>query len=1213
MAPSQAVGKQQSAVVASLEPGTLVWLRDEAEVWRAGKVEKNGAAEVGVRLEKLEKNGDACVNEEIILVPLQSKGQPPGFSRNSMMNTPRRDFVEGPSILMRSQELSSREAAAAIRDLASLRYLHEAEMLNVLQQRYEQGDIYIFTGPILLAVNPFRQLPRMYDLPTLKSFLTDNDVRSQPHIFSIANAAFNGIRNKGISQTVLVSGESGAGKTETTKFAMQFLAVAGGHSEANAAAMGSSTGRLAPVHRKVTESNPLLEAFGNAKTLRNDNSSRFGKYIELQFAPPPGAIACREKRICLTGGRIRTYLLEKVRVCNQQEGERCFHIFYQALHAAKTLKPGEKVYRSPALLELGNDEKFAQVDMRGFSGYSLESFEYLTRSSCRTLQGLEADEAASFEGTLSAMATVGFDTQGISQVLRALAAILHLGNISFTASHSESSAVLRSPDPERCSFTIACELLGVSQSDLEVELCTKTRRAPGERMIRSHLSTELAAEARDALARHLYGAIFLHIVAQANKSLDFQAVAAGGSGAFCGVLDIFGFEFFKVNSFEQLCINFTNELLQQYFNAFIFEHEAELYNREGIPWDPADFPDNGSIVELLKGNPEGIMAMLDEECITVAGTAKNWERKLQAKHAKNSHFSTKPNRPGLFDIRHFAGPVSYTVDQFLEKNKDQLSENLTQLLKDPTHCTNEFISNECFAGELNRVFGVGASEGRVTKAKTYTVSLEFREQLDRLMDTIKSTAPHFVRCLKPNPRNVPHELSRAQVIEQLRYQGVLQVVQVSRAGYPVRVTLQEFWQEYRVLLPLQKQYRLETRPAQERAKTLMTNLEALLPVSSSSSNGQCWAVGRTQVFLKQEPANTMQGALLERRRTAVTKLAAACRKYIAVRKFQNIRRVVIRLQALARCKAACVEISRRRRDLAAVKIQKRIRGCVARLRYAKVQKGVVVMQSLLRMRILRRSFLATKRSVIKLQKWLRITVWKRRWRNLLRNVQKVQSCWRSHCGRRLALEQLVLVRRRMRAVRVLLRLWRVKVATRIRKMHMANNPNGAFSQATRGQLCAALGAVEKDAKSLRCEQSRLQARNAEQDAALVERGQALEKRKQERASLSERVSELTRAQVGYDKKITRLLQEHARLGGRVAEMEEAAKVANREMAQIVDEKVRLRSRLDVAERENARHVQENAKCNTRIVELEDLTAHAGFSGFVAKLGQVSAKLCARAK
>eukprot|EP00929_Paragymnodinium_shiwhaense_P105639 TRINITY_DN7068_c0_g2_i2.p1 TRINITY_DN7068_c0_g2~~TRINITY_DN7068_c0_g2_i2.p1 ORF type:complete len:1114 (+),score=269.70 TRINITY_DN7068_c0_g2_i2:89-3430(+) len=1015
-------------------PGELVWLPDAEVVWRAGEIVK--------------------VEGSTIWVSKDSSAEP--------------SIVDGQKLLARGKDEYTGGGLEVLEDLTQLPHLHEASVLNSLQHAFELDQIYTFTGPILIAINPFRSISGLYGPEVMQDFLVKSGGSSgssgkpKPHVFAVANAACQGMRTKRTSQTVLISGESGAGKTESTKYVMRLVTASGG------APRQESDDDKGSVEGRILASNPILEAFGNAKTLRNDNSSRFGKFIALQFEDKDAGE--------LVSSKVETYLLEKVRVVDQQEGERNYHIFYQACAASASDRRTGDVLKS--------------LSLKGLQSHS--AFRYLTKSSCSVLKA-GIDDAVEFEHTATALRSIGLDDTTLDVFVGVIAAILNAGNLDFEDAGAGSDG---SKVPDRCkdTLTLVGELLGVEATTLESAMCNRTIRDPRGETMTSPVKPAQAFDARDALARQLYGSLFDYIVKQINKSIGLgDSNGKEVAMLFVGVLDIFGFECFKLNSFEQLCINFTNELLQQYFNAFIFAHEAELYKREGISWDPADFPDNKEILALLNASPGGIFAMLDEECITVGGTAKSWERKLQQKHGGHPHFATKPQCHNVFDIKHFAGPVAYTADAFLEKNKDLLSSDVMQLLKDPQACKNAFVTRQ-FSGELERIFGAGAAGGseqrRVTKAKSYSVSSDFREQMESLMSTIKATEPHFVRCLKPNPRNAPHDFVRPAIVEQLRYQGVLQAVEVSRAGYPVRMSLQECWEEYRVLMPLQRQRNLEPRAALDRARGLLQYLDQHLSLPKHPSNGLCWAVGKTKVFLKQEPANVIQGALLERRRTAATKLASHYKMVSCRRRFQRIRQACVRFQARVRGAAARGELWRRRRQRASLRIQRRWRGRVGRQRAAKGRGLVLRLQGHARMLPTRRHFRSQRGEAIRLQRWWRWLIRRRRLKNLRRSVHRIQVAWRGYAGRKEAVEQMVRVLRRKRAVRVLLRFWRRKVAQRVRRAQLVEFYNsgkaGVAESLPRGQLCAALKAEREASCELSLAKESMGQRLAESDAQVRE-------------------------------------------------------------------------------------------------------------------------------
>lgn len=994
-------------------------------------------------------------------------------------------------LLRRDAELFE-DGALRVDDLTEVRELHGAEVLHALDVRFAHGAIYTLTGPVLLAVNPFRMLPSMYSPDILRHFLGVEHKglhQSKPHVFGISAQALWGIQDQGVSQTVLISGESGAGKTETTKFVMQFLALAGaGHvaaapepasgdgmrkdsismtptqsmrSTTTAGASRADRSSMSRVERQVLGSNPLLEAFGNAKTLRNDNSSRFGKYIELQFGLERPGLSVPPR---LVGAYVRTYLLEKVRVIRQQVGERNFHVFYQALAAAQTpsrltamrvpvagAAPGQTLTGpSHETMRHGGAEHNADVDLAAFTGFSVSSFSYLGGGQASSRSDITSDveaDAESFKTTIAAIRAVGLGSQSTSAMFRALAAVLHLGNIEFSEVNSETSEVCSSAsrvlgarmreEELREPLELTRTLLGVSSDALVRCLCTRTMQAPGEAVIRMTLNVKRAAESRDALARHLYHTIFSHVVACANKAVGFQEGLP-----FCGVLDIFGFEFFETNSFEQLCINYTNELLQQYFNTFIFQTEAALYRDECIEWEALEFPDNGAIVQLLQEKQIGVLPMLEEECFITSGTSDSWHGKVVKQHDAHPNFSSSRLKPGCFQLQHFAGPVTYTCANFLEKNKDQLSSDIQQCLKQST-CA--FVRDRFSEQERN----LGAAptsmqdSGRVLRAQRYTVSSEFRQQLQNLLAQIRATEPHFIRCIKPNQKNRPFVeageragvplFDRAHVAEQLRYQGVLEAIRVARAGFPIRMKHLDFLGEFRCLampelhIPCRHEEEDHDFVEEVREFSACARVQKLL----TSGGGGLWAIGKTRVFMKQEPYSALRTARLEMRHEAATVIQARWRRFAATRAFARLLRAVRSLQAAARSLRARRELRARRRELAAIDVQACLRMRLLRRRLALARQAILAAQAWIRGQRCQAEYQAVRAAVLRLQRWRRSLLKRRRLRRLQADILRIQAAWRRALAYREAAELKARLHRVKLALRTLLRIRRANAKRRL--------------------------------------------------------------------------------------------------------------------------------------------------------------------------------------
>jgi myosin-5 len=592
-----------------------------------------------------------------------------------------------------------------------------------------------------------------------------------PHVFAVADRSYRQMMSEERkSQSILISGESGAGKTESTKIVMSYLTTLGG--------MGveqQAEGELSVMER-VLQSNPILEAFGNARTLRNDNSSRFGKFIELGFS----------RAGHLLGARVETYLLEKVRIAFHATGERNYHIFYQLL-LGSTNEQKEKW----GLLEGGT------------GGLELPMVFNLTKQGGAP-QLREYTDEDTFIYTLKAMKSLGWNQELIDNVMSIIAGLLHLGQTTF--GKKESASGQDAADVEDMdALERTCSLIGVDTEKMTLALTQRVVVARGEE-IKTELTPDRAHDARDALCKTIYSSLFLWVVDQVNQSIKWEN--DGDVRSSVGVLDIFGFECFAINSFEQLCINYTNEALQQQFNKFIFKLEQAEYESEQIEWAFISFPDNQDCLDTIQQKKSGVLTMLDDECRLPKGSDRNFATRLfdewlpeknQVVSTNTRLHATKVQQANaIFCIRHFAGLVEYRAEtNFMEKNKDEVplaAQNLlefapSQLVKDLF--TVQKKDSEDRSGDASKK----------TAGKAKTVGQQFKEQLTSLISSVEKTDPHYIRCLKPNDAAKPKMLTRRRLTEQLRYGGVLEAVRVARAGYPVRLTHTSFFQRYRMLLP----------------------------------------------------------------------------------------------------------------------------------------------------------------------------------------------------------------------------------------------------------------------------------------------------------------------------------------------------------------------------------------------------------------------------
>nr|1G8X_A Chain A, MYOSIN II HEAVY CHAIN FUSED TO ALPHA-ACTININ 3 [Dictyostelium discoideum]1G8X_B Chain B, MYOSIN II HEAVY CHAIN FUSED TO ALPHA-ACTININ 3 [Dictyostelium discoideum] len=623
-----------------------------------------------------------------------------------------------------------------VEDMSELSYLNEPAVFHNLRVRYNQDLIYTYSGLFLVAVNPFKRIP-IYTQEMVDIFKGRRRNEVAPHIFAISDVAYRSMLDDRQNQSLLITGESGAGKTENTKKVIQYLASVAGRNQAN----GSGV-----LEQQILQANPILEAFGNAKTTRNNNSSEFGKFIEIQF----------NNAGFISGASIQSYLLEKSRVVFQSETERNYHIFYQLLAGATA------------------EEKKA-LHLAG-----PESFNYLNQSGCVDIKGVSDEDE--FKITRQAMDIVGFSQEEQMSIFKIIAGILHLGNIKFEKGAGEG-AVLK----DKTALNAASTVFGVNPSVLEKALM-EPRILAGRDLVAQHLNVEKSSSSRDALVKALYGRLFLWLVKKINNVLCSERKAY-----FIGVLDISGFEIFKVNSFEQLCINYTNEKLQQFFNHHMFKVEQEEYLKEKINWTFIDFGlDSQATIDLIDGRqPPGILALLDEQSVFPNATDNTLITKLHSHFSKkNAKYEEPRFSKTEFGVTHYAGQVMYEIQDWLEKNKDPLQQDLELCFKDSSD------------NVVTKLFNDPNIASRAKKGANFiTVAAQYKEQLASLMATLETTNPHFVRCIIPNNKQLPAKLEDKVVLDQLRCNGVLEGIRITRKGFPNRIIYADFVKRYYLLAP----------------------------------------------------------------------------------------------------------------------------------------------------------------------------------------------------------------------------------------------------------------------------------------------------------------------------------------------------------------------------------------------------------------------------
>uniref|UniRef100_A0A672T9S3 Myosin-11-like n=1 Tax=Sinocyclocheilus grahami TaxID=75366 RepID=A0A672T9S3_SINGR len=649
-----------------------------------------------------------------------------------------------------------------VEDMAELTCLNEASVLHNLRERYYSGLIYTYSGLFCVVVNPYKMLP-IYSEKIIEMYKGKKRHEVPPHIYSISDNAYRNMMQDREDQSILCTGESGAGKTENTKKVIQYLAlVASSHK-------GKKDTSAGELEKQLLQANPILEAFGNAKTIKNDNSSRFGKFIRINF----------DVTGFIVGANIETYLLEKSRCIRQAKTERAFHIFYYMVAGAK-----DKLCGSDVLLLLEN-----------FNNYRFLSAGHVQ------ITGNQDDEM--YEETMEAMDIMGFTVEERTDVLKVVSTVLQLGNIEFKKERNQEQATM----PDNTAAQKVCHLQGINVTDFTRAILTP-RIKVGREVVQKAQTKEQADFAIEALAKATYERLFRWILLRVNKALD-KTKRQGAS--FLGILDIAGFEIFEDNSFEQLCINYTNEKLQQLFNHTMFILEQEEYQREGIEWSFIDFGlDLQPCIELIErpNNPPGILALLDEECWFPKATDVSFVEKLCNTHVNHTKFA-KPKQlkdKTEFSVLHYAGRVDYNATAWLTKNMDPLNDNVTSLLNNSSNLfvqdlwkdVDRVVGLETIA-KMSDSFAPGASKTK--KGMFRTVGQLYKESLAKLMTTLHNTQPNFVRCIIPNHEKRAGKLDANLVLEQLRCNGVLEGIRICRQGFPNRIVFQEFRQRYEILAP----------------------------------------------------------------------------------------------------------------------------------------------------------------------------------------------------------------------------------------------------------------------------------------------------------------------------------------------------------------------------------------------------------------------------
>ncbi|XP_064213604.1 myosin heavy chain, muscle isoform X6 [Tribolium castaneum] len=728
-------------------------------------------------------------------------------------------------------------------DMSNLTYLNDASVLHNLKQRYYAKLIYTYSGLFCVAINPYKRFP-VYTNRCAKLYRGKRRNEVPPHIFAISDGAYVNMLTNHENQSMLITGESGAGKTENTKKVIAYFATVGASTKKS-----EEQAKKGNLEDQVVQTNPVLEAFGNAKTVRNDNSSRFGKFIRIHFGPT-GKLA---------GADIETYLLEKARVISQQSLERSYHIFYQMMSGAvKGLKE---------MCLLSNN----------VSDY------YFVAQGKTTIPNV--DDAEELLITDQAFDVLGFTQEEKDNIYKITAAVMHMGCMKFKQRGREEQA---EPDGTEASERVA-KLLGIEAPGLYNALC-KPRIKVGAEFVTQGRNVNQVNYSVGAMSKAMFDRLFKFLVKKCNETLDTKQKRQH----FIGVLDIAGFEIFDFNGFEQLCINFTNEKLQQFFNHHMFVLEQEEYQREGIEWAFIDFGmDLLACIELIE-KPMGILSILEEESMFPKATDKTFEEKLNTNHlGKSPNFlKPKPPKPGQqaahFAIGHYAGNVPYNITGWLEKNKDPLNDTVVDLYKKGT---NKLLV-EIFAdhpGQSGAPDAGGGKGGKRPKGSAFqTVSSLYREQLNNLMTTLRSTQPHFVRCIIPNELKQPGVIDSHLVMHQLTCNGVLEGIRICRKGFPNRMVYPDFKLRYMILAPA-------TMAAEKDPKEAARKCLEEVGLDPDS-----YRIGHTKVFFRAGVLGQMEELRDERLGKIVTWMQSWVRGYLSRKEFKRLQEQRLALQVCQR-------------------------------------------------------------------------------------------------------------------------------------------------------------------------------------------------------------------------------------------------------------------------------------------------------------------------
>ncbi|KAI9017941.1 P-loop containing nucleoside triphosphate hydrolase protein [Phycomyces nitens] len=859
--------------------GTRAWFEDDRDGWVSASVVSNqvDATKVKIVFENDEDSRREHVFESTLAIVEKTNGNtlPP------LRNPPKMENTD---------------------DLTNLSYLNEPSVLNTIQTRYSQRNIYTYSGIVLIAANPFARV-QLYEPDIIQQYSGKRRGELEPHLFAIAEDAYRCMIREKKNQTIVVSGESGAGKTVSAKFIMRYFATAD-DKEAKGKASKEGAASMTEVEEQILATNPIMEAFGNAKTTRNDNSSRFGKYIEIQF----------DKDTNIVGAKTRTYLLERSRLIYQPEIERNYHIFYQLCAG---VPPTER----------------KEFELKDWT-----KFHYLNQSGTGTIPNV--DDVEEFELTKKSLSMVGISLQTQWQIFRLLAALLHLGNVEIGG---RGDATLADDD---ASLEIATKLLGIKKkSEFRKWLLKRQIITRSDKIVKS-LSPAQGTVVKDSVAKYIYASLFDWLVVVVNSSLSCQT--PGLVTAFIGVLDIYGFEHFKKNSFEQFCINYANEKLQQQFNQHVFKLDQEEYVREKIEWKFIDFSDNQKCIEMIEAKM-GILSLLDEESRLPSGTDQGFCDKLYSNFSTPAYkgYFLKPRfSNSAFTVCHYAHDVQYESEGFIDKNKDTVPDEILTLLQSSD---SEFLVEMLGTATAAATATPTETVKKMTTPKKPTLGSIFKLSLINLMDTIGETNVHYIRCLKPNEAKVAWGFEPNMVLGQLRACGVLETIRISCAGYPSRWEFPDFADRYYALIN-SKYWDPNTH----------TNIDfrelCNVILTTYIQDPDKYQIGLTKIFFRAGQLAYMEKLRADRWNECAILLQKNMRRFVIRLRYLRMKEITMMIQQVARKKVAQAVLAHKRQEKVMIMIQSQCRAFLARKRMARQQNFVIRVQTAIRSRLARKAF-----------------------------------------------------------------------------------------------------------------------------------------------------------------------------------------------------------------------------------------------------------------